>query len=116
MDSLRETDFGDFEYKTYEELKYNKNYQIWLEGGGNSSFPNGETIDHMKKRCISAYNIILKYMENHNLKSSAVICHGGTIMAVGEYLKGDFYSWHITNGGALVVRVEDDFVCLKKMD
>ena len=30
--SFREIDFGDFEMKSYEELKYNPEYQKWLEG------------------------------------------------------------------------------------
>ena len=108
IDELRETDFGDFEYKNYEELKENKNYKKWLESGGNSSFPNGENIEDMKKRCILAYNKILNIIDEKGINTCAVICHGGTIMAIMEYLKGGFYNWQCENGKGIYIVINDN--------
>ena len=33
-DGLQETDFGDFEYKNYEELKDDPLYQVWIDSNG----------------------------------------------------------------------------------
>ena len=37
QEGLQETDFGDFEYKNYEELKENPAYQAWIDSGGHGS-------------------------------------------------------------------------------
>ena len=39
---LREMDFGDFEGKTYGELKDDPAYRAWLASGGEAACPNGE--------------------------------------------------------------------------
>ena len=41
-DDLREMDFGDFEGKTYGELKDDPAYRAWLASGGEAACPNGE--------------------------------------------------------------------------
>ena len=43
IEGLKESNFGDFEYKTYEDLKNTPSYIKWLESGGKSGFPNGES-------------------------------------------------------------------------
>ena len=47
QEGLQETDFGDFEYKNYEELKENPAYQAWIDSGGQMMVPNGESGGHM---------------------------------------------------------------------
>ena len=42
-DDLKETNFGDFENKNYDQLKDDLNYQRWLAGGGTFHIPNGES-------------------------------------------------------------------------
>ncbi len=39
---MRELDFGEYERKTYEELKNEPVYQAWLDSGGAGAFPGGE--------------------------------------------------------------------------
>lgn len=41
-EGFKEMDFGDFEGKSYEELKDNPDYINWIESGGEIAFPNGE--------------------------------------------------------------------------
>ena len=97
-DALRETDFGDFEGKTYAELNGNPAYQAWVDSGGNADFPGGESLAKFKSRCISAF---LDLMRN-STENVVFIVHGGTIMAICEALHGgDYYAYHIPNGGML---------------
>ena len=39
---LRECDFGEYERKTYEELKNEPEYIRWMESGGMTAFPGEE--------------------------------------------------------------------------
>ena len=96
---IEETDFGDFEYKNYEELKENKDYQSWLDSGGKSGFPNGEGYLEFKERCITAFEEIKEECLKNNYKKVAVVSHGGVIMAIFEkFAEGNFYDYQIKNG------------------
>lgn len=91
---LIETDFGEFENKTYEELKNDKRYIEWIDSRGKKACPGGESRAEFSKRCIEAYKEIIEM----DSKSIAVIAHGGTIMAIMEHIfGGDFYDYHVDN-------------------
>lgn len=101
MEQLREIDFGDFEGKTYEELKANPEYISFLNRKGDGIIPNGETLPGFKKRCCAGFMQIVDEMIATEKESAAVICHGGTIMAILEQFdlqKQDFYSYMVKNG------------------
>ena len=98
---LRETDFGDFENKSYEELKYDPNYQYWINSGGKCAFPNGESRAEFTERCVNAYERILA---DSKTECAALIVHGGTIMAIMQHVfGGDFYDYMIPNLGGYVI-------------
>ena len=101
--------------ETFEDLKNTPSYIKWLESGGKMGFPNGESSLEMKKRCINAFETIKKDMLENNINTAAVFTHGGTIMAVCEYITGDFYGWHIKNGAAVKVTVENEKVKCEKI-
>lgn len=97
-DDLRETDFGDFEEKNYLELNGSADYQAWINSGGQADIPHGESLAHFKKRSISAF---LKCVANCT-GDAAFVVHGGTVMAVCEALHGgNYYDYHLPNGGIL---------------
>ena len=81
---MRECDFGQFEGKTYEQLKKNAAYIKWLKSGGIT-------------------------IARH-VKYAAFVVHGGTIMAVMHALyeeKKDFYNWQVENGSGYLVSVSE---------
>ncbi|MCD8249572.1 MAG: histidine phosphatase family protein [Lachnospiraceae bacterium] len=112
--NLRETDFGDFEYKNYEDLSGNPDYQAWVDSGGALPFPNGETTEFFRKRCCNAFEQIVddlcesreeeprvppnilredgraenSVVQTDNAEETAlragIVAHGGTIMAILE--------------------------------
>ena len=45
VENLHECNFGDFEGKTYEDLRTDINFQNMITRKGKSSFPNGETYE-----------------------------------------------------------------------
>ena len=102
-EDLRECDFGEYEGKTYDQLKNEAAYQKWLDSGGTIPFPGGEDPMAFRVRSKSAFAAIAqKAAERHPDGTLAVVCHGGTIMAVLEAFSmphRDFYDWQASNGG-----------------
>ena len=96
---LWETDFGDFEGKTAEELSDDPRYQAWVDKACLTPVPNGVSTAQFKKRCCKAFAEILEHIPDDS--KTAFVIHGGCIMAILEAFaspKKDFYSYHISNG------------------
>ena len=60
---FRETDFGDFEYHTYEELKDDTAYRAWIASGGQTGCPGGESTDQVKTRIQAGWGILCRKMK-----------------------------------------------------
>ena len=89
-DKLKECDFGDFENKSYEDLKDNPDYQKWLDSNGELPFPNGETHEDFKNRCKDGF------FESLTERDTAFVIHGGSIMAIMQKLfGGNFYDYQV---------------------
>lgn len=109
-DGLEETDFGAFEYKCYEELNGDPAYQAWIDSGGMSAFPGGESGADFRKRCCRAFRDCVEDAKSRGAKTAAVVAHGGTIMAVMEAFgepKRDFYDWQPANGGGFLTELRE---------
>ncbi len=121
IDGLQECDFGDFEGKTYVELCDNPAYQRFLDSGGNSTIPNGESTDCYKQRCLAAFVKVLRFMETADTEQAMVICHGGTIMSILESYhqeKKSFYDYQVENCGGYIGIFDEKkqlFVSLKRI-
>lgn len=99
--ALRETDFGAFEYKNYEELRDNPDYQAWLDGGGAGAFPGGETNDQFRRRVRHGFLECMWDAVKEDCEAVVFLVHGGTIMAILDAFSDpheDFYCWQVKNG------------------
>lgn len=99
IDSLKECDFGDFEYKNYKELNGNTDYQNFINSNGTCGFPNGESREQFQNRCIQGFKEVIE--RNTDKNSMAFVVHGGTIMAILDKFSNphkDYYDWQIGNG------------------
>ncbi len=104
---LRETDFGAFEYKAYDELKEEPAYQAWTDSGGTGAGPSGEAVTDFRIRCRREFLACLRHAETRGVQKIAFVTHGGVIMSVMEEFArpwADFYSWQLPNGSAYLVR------------
>lgn len=80
-----EYNFGDFEMKSYEDLKENQLYIDWiLDKEGKISCPKGESKEIYKNRIKKEFIKFLNQIKNKNVKKVALICHGGTIGTILE--------------------------------
>ena len=77
---LRECDFGEYEQKTYEDLKNEPEYIRWLESGGMTAFP------------------------------AFVVHGGTIMAVLSELAedKHEFYHWQVENGGGYVAEVSGE--------
>lgn len=108
---LRECDFGDFENKNYKELSGNGDYQAWIDSNGTLPFPNGESMDAFKGRCLEAFARIVEEVSGAEQEwiasgktgifRAGIVVHGGTIMAILEqygYPKAAYFDYQVKNG------------------
>lgn len=84
--NLKETNFGEFEGKNYQELSGNIRYQSWIDSNGTLPFPDGESPEEFKKRSQLAFEQCMKQALHAKASSVSFVIHGGTIMSIMEYL------------------------------
>lgn len=104
--SLIELDFGDFEGKSYYELKDDPDYDRWLQDSMSTAPRNGESGDVFVDRIIGACSQIFEDMMQQELTDVAVVTHGGVIMTLMAALglpKRNMREWAIGNGRGYTV-------------
>lgn len=80
-----EYDFGDFEMKSYEMLKENKEYINWItDKDGQVSCPNGESKTQYRERIKEAFNNLVEKCYKESISTAVLVCHGGTIGTILE--------------------------------
>ena len=106
---LRECDFGTFEGKTYEELKDDPAYRSWIDSGGEGEIPGGEPAPAFRRRCVKAFASLVEDAAGRGISSCAVVCHGGSIMAILAHYsgEGDFYRWQVQNAAGYFIQWEE---------
>ena len=108
--SVSKWERGQFEGKTYEQLKKNAAYIKWLKSGGITAFPGGEDQEEFRKRCVEGMKKQVRFLIARHVKYAAFVVHGGTIMAVMHALyeeKKDFYNWQVESGSGYLVSVSE---------
>lgn len=118
--------FGAFEYKNYAELNGNPDYQRFIDSGGTTAFPGGESRAEFTERVMCGFDKMLADVEEKrrltqdsvNLNESktrkmltetesvrsytiVVVAHGGTIMALMDQLSEphkDYFDWQVKPG------------------
>lgn len=129
---LRELDFGDWEGKTYEELKSNLSYRRWIDNPAEVTPPNGESWEAFRSRVqafltglYSDLKILLhEEVDPDNLVQTTgnglgaqrsepevlVVSHGGVIrQIVAEVLPHtEFWATSVLPGEALMLQLTWD--------
>ncbi len=106
---MNETDFGDFEGQSYDDLHHDENYQKWITDIYNHVPLNGESFPVFKKR-------VLEPFVNHylNLKKDTIyVTHGGVIRVIMSSLVDKnipFFEWTIENGLGYCINVENGII------
>lgn len=90
---FREMDFGEFEMRSYEQMKEDAGYIAWItDESGDFVCPGGESSNGFCKRVYAAFDRIAE-----TGKDTVIVCHGGVISRIMERLFPDegknFYEW-----------------------
>lgn len=104
--AFREMDFGEFEGRNYRELQGDERYQAWVDSGGVTAFPGGESREAFIARCREGLFSFLEELEKAKKRPRhiAAVVHGGTIMALlssfdTQTLDGrNYYDYQCANG------------------
>ena len=99
--NFQELDFGDFEGKTYDQLKEREDYRQWLADSLSTAPPGGEDGREFLQRIVVGLNEVFAQMMEENLDDGVVITHGGVIMTLLHAVglpKAPFGSWYANNG------------------
>lgn len=99
-DRLREMDFGDWEGKTYDQLKDNTAYSYWLDNWLSLAPPNGESGTEFCKRIDSFMTELQKVTKSNKI---LIVSHGGVIRYILSKLVPErtFWEWNIKHGNAI---------------
>ncbi|MDO4502883.1 MAG: histidine phosphatase family protein [Coriobacteriia bacterium] len=100
VDDLRETDFGAFEGKSYEQLKDDPEYIAWIEGNCEAPCPGGESRAQACERTIRAFRELVESAVTVGDDRVVIVAHGGTIMALMERFaveRRPFHEWRVPN-------------------
>ncbi len=111
LPGLRECNFGEFEYKNFQELDGDARYQAWIDSGGSLFFPGGESREEFARRCCSAFREGCKWALEKGCASAAFVVHGGTVMAVLDRFSHphrDYFDWQVKNGEGFSGELETD--------
>lgn len=112
IEDFRECDFGAFENKNYAELNGRADYQAWIDSGGETAFPGGESRAEFAARCVAAFERIGRQTED-----CALIAHGGTIMAIMEkyaHPPQGYFDFQVKNGDGFILDESGAYSPLKK--
>lgn len=120
IEELKEMGFGDFEMKSYEDLKEIPEYIDWIsDKSGEASSPGGESIVGFSARIEKGLGILLgkhqlrELSVRHSGKDavSTIVCHGGTIATIMEsQFPGErehFYQWIPDPGHGYTLNLEN---------
>ena len=94
LPGLREMDFGDFEMKSYEELKDTPAYQAWITDVEHNPCPHGESAPQVLRRSLAAIAPVVQRPED-----AVCVIHGGvTAGLMMAWFGGGRYDYSVSPG------------------
>lgn len=103
LPGLREMDFGDFEMKSYQQLKDTPAYQAWIADVEHNPCPNGESAPQVLARNRAAMDRVLAAGED-----AVCVIHGGvTAGLMMTWFGGGRYDYSVKPGTGFTVTFEN---------
>lgn len=108
LEDFQEFNFGDFEMKSYEELKDNSEYQNWLNDYENYVLPKGESKAIFENRVLNGYKKLLEFQCD-----VVLVCHGGVIATIMNSVfrnEKNFYEWQPSYARGYTIEVDEKWI------
>lgn len=82
LDGLMDMNLGEFEGRTFEELRGDADFARWLENSAENAPPGGEDVLTFTRRIVEAVGDVFSMMMDGKITEAAVVTHGGVIMTL----------------------------------
>ncbi|MBO9128284.1 histidine phosphatase family protein [Bacillus sp. 165] len=108
---FREMNFGDWEHKTYEQLKEDSVYCKWLDSYQQSAPTNGESYQQFTDRVQQGWKSMINELEKQKASHVVVMTHGGVIRLLLEVFAPEeraFWEWSVPFGGGYTLITTED--------
>ena len=115
LPELAEFNCGQFEMKSYEELKDQPDYQAWAyDDSGLIACPGGECKQQFTNRVLAGFNLLVeKTTQSKDECETLLVSHGGVIVGIMEHFFPNihhFYEWLPVPGrGYTLTQTPDKF-------
>ena len=104
---LREIDFGDFEGRSYEDMKDDPAYTAWLDTNCEGPIPGGDFPDVFRDDVAVCFESLLETCEAERVERALVVSHGGVLGTILERFAEPGKHWYEYNfpcGGFAVLK------------
>jgi alpha-ribazole phosphatase len=98
---FREMHFGTFQGKSYEDLKDDESYQLWVSDMVKHSPPEGETYQKFGDRVDEGWTKVVRQVVENRKRSPFIVTHGGVIKyLLSKYgpTEKEFWDWQVIHG------------------
>ncbi len=83
VEGLKESNFGDWEGMTPNDLSSDKLYQVWVQQKDFSiAPPNGESFKHFAERVCMCFEKLVDRILKAECRSAVIVTHGGVMMMI----------------------------------
>lgn len=109
LSEWKEMNFGDFEMKSYEQLRKDPAYCGWAANFETQPCPGGESRAEFLVRVENGIKKAEKICAAHSAESAVIIVHGGVIAEImGMFFPGErnFYEWQPACGRGYTIHWE----------
>lgn len=109
LPDLREMDFGDFEYRTADEMAADAAYARWVDSGCTAPCPEGESLADFQARSCRGFARAVEDAMARGAARLVLVAHGGTVMAVmSRWARPvrSYFDWAVGSCGGYRARLD----------
>ena len=110
--------YGDFEGKTFADLKHDERFEKWVNAPDLQACPNGEEPFSIVARSAAAFKQICGETAGKGLRQIAVVTHKFIIQAILQryYVPRGYADWNVPTGGGYLLRYNTLTSTMKILD
>lgn len=104
---LREIDFGDFEGRSYEEMKDDPAYTAWLDTNCEGPIPGGDFPESFRDDVEVCFESLMETCRTERVERALIVSHGGVLGTILERFaepEKHWYEYHFPCGGFAVLK------------
>ena len=104
---LREIDFGDFEGRSYEDMKDDPAYTAWLDTNCEGPIPGGDFPESFRDDVEVCFESLMETCRTERVERALIVSHGGVLGTILERFaepEKHWYEYHFPCGGFAVLK------------